>query len=137
MLVGFCLNSSALGGTPLLLFFKYIFITSNRRRGSLLPSISLCLSMCIGPCAFIQLPYVLIVVFSPLNLCQLSCSYHVDLFVVISDAVDADESVALESKVAKETIDFKEVKRIDHILASLQRKVNSVYLQKFSSMLFH
>ncbi|XP_075667069.1 mediator of RNA polymerase II transcription subunit 6-like isoform X2 [Castanea sativa] len=37
--------------------------------------------------------------------------------------VDADESAALKSKVAKETIDFKEVKRIDHILASLQRKL--------------
>ncbi|XP_075667067.1 mediator of RNA polymerase II transcription subunit 6-like isoform X1 [Castanea sativa] len=42
--------------------------------------------------------------------------------------VDADESAALKSKVAKETIDFKEVKRIDHILASLQRKV-SVWLE--------
>uniref|UniRef100_A0A2N9G1T2 Uncharacterized protein n=2 Tax=Fagus sylvatica TaxID=28930 RepID=A0A2N9G1T2_FAGSY len=37
--------------------------------------------------------------------------------------VDADESVALEPKVPKETIDFKEVKRVDHILASLQRKL--------------
>ncbi|KAK4578888.1 hypothetical protein RGQ29_028810 [Quercus rubra] len=37
--------------------------------------------------------------------------------------VDADESAAVESKVAKETIDFKEVKRVDHILASLQRKL--------------
>ncbi|KAK9281376.1 hypothetical protein L1049_004276 [Liquidambar formosana] len=38
--------------------------------------------------------------------------------------VDAEnESAALELKVGKETIDFKEVKRIDHILASLQRKL--------------
>ncbi|XP_052183389.1 mediator of RNA polymerase II transcription subunit 6 isoform X2 [Diospyros lotus] len=32
-------------------------------------------------------------------------------------------STAFEPKVGKETIDFKEVKRIDHILASLQRKL--------------
>ncbi|XP_015889962.2 mediator of RNA polymerase II transcription subunit 6 [Ziziphus jujuba] len=38
--------------------------------------------------------------------------------------VDSEnESVALESKVGKEAIDFKEVKRVDHILASLQRKL--------------
>ncbi|KAG2722816.1 hypothetical protein I3760_02G144400 [Carya illinoinensis] len=38
--------------------------------------------------------------------------------------VDAEnDSPALESKFAKETIDFKEVKRVDHILASLQRKL--------------
>ncbi|XP_057977047.1 mediator of RNA polymerase II transcription subunit 6 [Malania oleifera] len=38
--------------------------------------------------------------------------------------VDAEnESAAFESKVGKETIDFKEVKRVDHILASLQRKL--------------
>ncbi|KAI3426647.1 Mediator of RNA polymerase II transcription subunit 6 (Mediator complex subunit 6) [Psidium guajava] len=34
-----------------------------------------------------------------------------------------DESSASDSKVAKETIDIKEVKRIDHILASLQRRL--------------
>ena len=70
MLEGFCLNSSVLRQhTPFILFY-YIFITSKRRWGSLLPSISLYLSMCTGTCAFMQLPYVLIVVFSPLNLCH-------------------------------------------------------------------
>lgn len=39
------------------------------------------------------------------------------------DAVEADEIAASESKASKETIDFKEIKRVDHILASLQRKV--------------
>ncbi|OVA14465.1 Mediator complex [Macleaya cordata] len=34
-----------------------------------------------------------------------------------------NESTGLEPKVAKETIDFKELKRVDHILASLQRKL--------------
>uniref|UniRef100_A0A5B7ADQ7 Putative mediator of RNA polymerase II transcription subunit 6 n=1 Tax=Davidia involucrata TaxID=16924 RepID=A0A5B7ADQ7_DAVIN len=34
-----------------------------------------------------------------------------------------NESAAFESKVGKETINFKEVKRVDHILASLQRKL--------------
>ncbi|CAK9184904.1 unnamed protein product, partial [Ilex paraguariensis] len=34
-----------------------------------------------------------------------------------------NENATLESKAAKETIDFKEVKRVDHILASLQRKL--------------
>ncbi|KAK3227881.1 hypothetical protein Dsin_007743 [Dipteronia sinensis] len=33
-----------------------------------------------------------------------------------------NESATLESEVTKETIDLKEVKRVDHILASLQRK---------------
>lgn len=38
--------------------------------------------------------------------------------------VDAgNESSALESKASKEMINFKEVKRINHILASLQRKL--------------
>ncbi|KAK1577510.1 hypothetical protein Q3G72_022363 [Acer saccharum] len=42
------------------------------------------------------------------------------LFVIL----DAEnEGATLESKVTKETIDFKEVKRVDHILASLQRKL--------------
>ncbi|BFG24347.1 hypothetical protein CerSpe_106210 [Prunus speciosa] len=37
--------------------------------------------------------------------------------------VDSEnEAAAFESKVTKETIDFKEVKRVDHILQSLQRK---------------
>lgn len=38
--------------------------------------------------------------------------------------VDSEnENAPLDSKVGKETIDFKEMKRIDHILASLQRKL--------------
>ncbi|KAJ8755774.1 hypothetical protein K2173_024318 [Erythroxylum novogranatense] len=38
--------------------------------------------------------------------------------------VDTDnDGVASESKAGKEMVDFKEVKRIDHILASLQRKL--------------
>ncbi|BFG24346.1 hypothetical protein CerSpe_106200 [Prunus speciosa] len=38
--------------------------------------------------------------------------------------VDSEnEAAAFESKVTKETIDFKEVKRVDHILQSLQRKL--------------
>lgn len=41
--------------------------------------------------------------------------------------VDAEnESASSEPKAAKETIDFKELKRVDHILASLQRKVDHV-----------
>lgn len=39
-------------------------------------------------------------------------------------AVDSEsESASLEPKIGKEMIDYKEVKRVDHILASLQRKV--------------
>ncbi|KAL2539166.1 Mediator of RNA polymerase II transcription subunit 6 [Abeliophyllum distichum] len=39
-------------------------------------------------------------------------------------AVDVEnENTATESKVNKETIDFKELKRLDHILASMQRKL--------------
>ncbi|KAL3624663.1 hypothetical protein CASFOL_031331 [Castilleja foliolosa] len=34
-----------------------------------------------------------------------------------------ESTVSSEAKAAKETIDFKEVKRLDHILASLQRKL--------------
>ena len=34
-----------------------------------------------------------------------------------------NESAASEPKAAKETIDFKELKRVDHIFASLQRTV--------------
>ncbi|XP_070016169.1 mediator of RNA polymerase II transcription subunit 6 [Nicotiana sylvestris] len=37
-----------------------------------------------------------------------------------------NESEASEPKPAKETIDFKELKRVDHILASLQRKLPPV-----------
>ncbi|WCJ21363.1 Mediator of RNA polymerase II transcription subunit 6 [Euphorbia peplus] len=37
--------------------------------------------------------------------------------------VDEGEGAISELKVAKEVIDFKEVKRIDHILASIQRKL--------------
>ncbi|KAF2301091.1 hypothetical protein GH714_020025 [Hevea brasiliensis] len=37
--------------------------------------------------------------------------------------VDEGEGVPSESKAGKDVIDFKEVKRIDHILASLQRKL--------------
>ncbi|XP_039025957.1 mediator of RNA polymerase II transcription subunit 6-like [Hibiscus syriacus] len=37
-----------------------------------------------------------------------------------------NESETLEPKGGKEAIDFKEVKRVDHILASLQRKVTNV-----------
>lgn len=47
-------------------------------------------------------------------------SFYYLLFVLV-DA--GNESSALESKASKEMINFKEVKRIDHILASLQRKV--------------
>ncbi|PWA74244.1 mediator of RNA polymerase II transcription subunit 6 [Artemisia annua] len=34
-----------------------------------------------------------------------------------------NENTSVEPKAAKEAIDFKEVKRVDHILASLQRKL--------------
>ncbi|XP_062087595.1 mediator of RNA polymerase II transcription subunit 6 [Humulus lupulus] len=38
--------------------------------------------------------------------------------------VDSEnDNAALEPKVAKETIEFKDIKRIDHIIASLQRKL--------------
>ena len=51
-------------------------------------------------------------------------STKISSILVLSNAVDSEnESAAFESKVGKETIDFKEVKRVDHILASLQRKV--------------
>lgn len=55
-----------------------------------------------------------------MRLCILCVTY------IICPAVDAEnESAALDTKVAKETIDFKEVVRVDHIIASLQRKVTS------------
>lgn len=38
-------------------------------------------------------------------------------------AVAEDESAVIVPKAAKETIDRKEVMRVDHILAQLQRKV--------------
>lgn len=42
----------------------------------------------------------------------------------LSGSVDSEnETAVLEPKVGKETIDLKEVMRVDHILASLQRKV--------------
>lgn len=47
---------------------------------------------------------------------------------MFSDAVDAEnESTSSEAKATKETIDFKELKRVDHILASLQRKVTQIF----------
>ena len=59
-------------------------------------------------------------------------------FLFISDAVDAEnENAALESKAGKETIDFKEVKRVDHILASLQRKVALTQLNRTPFMLIY
>ncbi|KAL6335745.1 hypothetical protein AAG906_039508 [Vitis piasezkii] len=45
--------------------------------------------------------------------------------------VDAEnENPALESKVGKETIDFKEVMRVDQILASLQRKPSTTTIPR-------
>lgn len=50
-----------------------------------------------------------------------SVTIHLCLF---PNTVDTEnESASSEPKAAKETIDFKELKRVDHILASLQRKV--------------
>lgn len=50
------------------------------------------------------------------------------------DAVDSEnEAAAFESKVTKETIDFKEVKRVDLILQSLQRKVTMIELKHIFS----
>ncbi|KAM3747457.1 hypothetical protein ACB098_05G036700 [Castanea mollissima] len=63
------------------------------------------------------------------QLCNSRSLYHISKAFTIAASklekigFDADESAALKSKVAKEPIDFKEVKRIDHILASLQRKL--------------
>lgn len=59
-------------------------------------------------------------------------------FLFISDAVDAEnENADVEPKVGKETIDFKEVKRVDHILASLQRKVALTHLKGVPFMLIY
>ena len=45
--------------------------------------------------------------------------------ILLAGSADSEnETALLESKTAKETIDIKEVKRVDHILASLQRKVS-------------
>ncbi|KAI5660592.1 hypothetical protein M9H77_29385 [Catharanthus roseus] len=47
-----------------------------------------------------------------------------ELFLI--DAVDSEnETAASDSKAIKETIDFKEIKRVDHILASMQRKIDT------------
>lgn len=45
--------------------------------------------------------------------------------ILLAGPADSENETALaESKTVKETIDIKEVKRVDHILASLQRKVS-------------
>lgn len=64
---------------------------------------------------------------------------HVSIqFLFPSDAVDAEnENPALESKVGKETIDFKEVMRVDQILASLQRKVTLTHPKGVPFMLIY
>lgn len=53
-------------------------------------------------------------------------SVHINWIVILlaGSADSENETALLESKTAKETIDIKEVKRVDHILASLQRKVS-------------
>lgn len=47
------------------------------------------------------------------------------------DVVDNESEIggASESKASKENIDLKEIKRVDHILASLQRKVAKLRLE--------
>lgn len=40
-----------------------------------------------------------------------------------SESDDAND----DSAATKETIDLRELKRVDHILASLQRKVSDIY----------
>lgn len=51
---------------------------------------------------------------------------HINWIVfLLSGSVDTEkETTVPEPKAAKETIDLKEIKRVDHILASLQRKVS-------------
>lgn len=45
------------------------------------------------------------------------------------NTVEAEnDNASSEPKAPKETIDFKELKRVDHILASLQRKVDCTAL---------
>lgn len=64
-----------------------------------------------------------------INWCSEHCQFIIGLNICC-DTVEADnEGSSFESKAGKETIDFKEVKRIDHILASLHRKVT--WLTKF------
>lgn len=63
-----------------------------------------------GPCAIIYI-YLRVSFFTALSL-QFFCLVDTE-----------NESATLVPKAPKEIIDLKEVKRIDHILASLQRKV--------------
>lgn len=66
-------------------------------------------SICLSGCFFV---------------CHYEFNVHGFNLFTFFDAVDSEnEAAAFESKVTKETIDFKEVKRVDHILQSLQRKV--------------
>lgn len=51
---------------------------------------------------------------------KLSDTRNVCLYIAVETEPDA---VASESKTQKEAIDLKELKRIDHILSSLKRKV--------------
>lgn len=45
--------------------------------------------------------------------------------ILLAGPVDSEnETAPPEPKASKETLDLKEVKRVDHILASLQRKVS-------------
>lgn len=50
---------------------------------------------------------------------------HIRAFFL--DTVEPEnDNASSEPKPPKETIDFKELKRVDHILASLQRKVDYI-----------
>lgn len=96
-------------------------------------SLPLCASALVCACADMYMHMYAVVIclasgfFSFLFSSLLFCVWGL-YFVITSDAVDAEnESGGLESKVAKETIALKELKRVDHILASLQRKVTSQY----------
>jgi hypothetical protein len=44
-------------------------------------------------------------------------------FLFLFTAETESDVAASESKTQKETVDFKELKRIDHILMTLQKKV--------------
>lgn len=55
-----------------------------------------------------------------------SFSLKVLIFCCVAADAENEESSA-ELKSAKETIDLKELKRVDHILASLQRKVTGFF----------
>uniref|UniRef100_A0A453R469 Mediator complex subunit 6 n=1 Tax=Aegilops tauschii subsp. strangulata TaxID=200361 RepID=A0A453R469_AEGTS len=46
-----------------------------------------------------------------------------EIFVLLFTAETEADAAASESKAQKETIDLKELKRVDHILMSLQRKL--------------